>query len=203
MVSFYDAHADAFSVSRVRIWPHVKEFLDSLPAGARVLDLGCGNGKNMNYRKDLCMIGLEPSAALCTICETRNLQVVQGTATCLPFQDYSFDAVIMIAVIHHIEPMLQTQVLKEIKRVLRCGGKCLITNWAVEQPLGSQKCHHRQFHPGLNMVVWKGKDEAPLPYWILDKEGAEEFRTRVNDVDGLVCTNVTWDAGNWEFWIAS
>ena len=193
MSSFYDIHATDFSKSRFRIWPGVKNFLDSLPSNSKVLDIGCGNGKNMKYREDIQMYGIEYSQALTDICIQKGLSVIQGNALNLPFEDNSFDAVIMIAVIHHIEPILHHKVLNEIQRILIPGGKCLITNWAVEQPENSK----RQFTTGLNMVIWKNKEDEPLPYWVMDKGLAEEFTN--NLPSGLKFMNLNWDAGNWNF----
>lgn len=188
---FYQIHAQDFSKSRFRIWPSVKELLDSLPPYSTVLDIGCGNGKNMLYRKDLKMTGLEYSEALCEICINRGLKVIQGDARSLPFKDATFDAIIMIAVIHHIPPDEHYKVLNEIQRVLKPGGQALITNWAVEQPADSR----RQFTPGLNMVEWKGKEDKPLPYWVMDKELAEEFIQKIPN--GMICKDLKWSAGNW------
>ena len=197
MASFYDSHATAFSKSRFRIWPCVKKFLDILPPNSKVLDIGCGNGKNMTYRTDIQMYGLEKSQALCNICAAKGLKVVQGDALKLPFEDNSFDAIIMIAVIHHIHPEQHKQVLQEIKRVLKPSGKCLITNWSVEQPEDAR----RQFQTGLNWVIWKGKEGTPLPYWIMDKALAHEF---VNYMpDGLQLTDLEWEAGNWYIFVRS
>lgn len=194
MSSFYDIHATDFSRSRFCIWPHVKQFLDLLPVNATVLDIGCGNGKNMMYRRDLNITGIEHSDALVKICNSRNLRVIQGDARKLPFKDCVFDAVIMIAVIHHIHPDEQNQVLNEIKRVLRPGGTCLITNWAVEQPSDAR----RTFKPGLNIIRWKGKDDTPLTYWVMDNTQANNFISKLPE--NLTC-NLSWDTGNWEFWI--
>jgi len=195
MTSFYDIHAADFSKSRFRVWPHIQQFLDRLPSNSRVLDIGCGNGKNMSYRQDLDMTGLEYSKALCDICLSRDLNVIQGDARALPFSDNSFDAIIMIAVIHHINPLEHYKVINEIKRVLKPNGTCLITNWAVEQPENSK----RKFTLGLNMVAWKGKEDTLLPYWVIDKNTAEDY---INNLpDSLQCNMLTWDAGNWEFWL--
>jgi tRNA (uracil-5-)-methyltransferase TRM9 len=196
MPTFYDIHADAFSKSRFRIWPLVKTFIDSLPSHSRVLDIGCGNGKNMLYRSDLNFTGIEYSDSLCNICNSRGLNVIQGDARTLPFKDNTFDAIIMIAVIHHINPQEHFKVLNEIKRVLTKDGKCIITNWAVEQPEESK----RQFYKGLNMVVWKGKDETPLPYWVMDGSMAKDFSN--NLPNELKSEKVNWDAGNWYFEIS-
>ena len=193
MTTFYDIHAQDFSKSRFRIWPGVKQFLDTLPPNSSVLDIGCGNGKNMLYRKDLIMTGLEQSTPLTEICHTQCLHVIQGTALSLPFKDNSFDAIIMIAVIHHINPTEHIKVLKEIKRVLQPNGKCLITNWALEQPPNAK----RQFTKGLNMVKWKGKEDNPLPYWVMDYPLAEEFTH--NLPSGLKSMNLEWEAGNFNF----
>lgn len=196
MASFYDLHADAFSKSRFRIWPHVKQFLDKFPPNSTILDIGCGNGKNMLYGNErLKMFGLEQSQALCDICTERGLNVVQGSALKLPFPDNHFDGIIMIAVIHHIDPKEHILALNEIKRVLKQNGTCLITNWAVEQPPNSK----RTFTPGLNMVTWKDKEENPLPYWVIDKSMAENYINAFPD--SLECRMLLWDAGNWEFFL--
>jgi tRNA (uracil-5-)-methyltransferase TRM9 len=193
MSTFYDIHASDFSKSRFRIWPHIKQFLDSLPPNSKVLDIGCGNGKNMNYRNDLQMYGIEYSKSLVNICLSKGLKVIQGDARNLPLEDNSFDAVIMIAVIHHINPNEHHIVLNEIQRILVSTGKCLITNWAVEQPETTK----RKFHRGLNMITWKGKEDTPLPYWIMDKNLTGEF---INNLpNSLKFINLEWDSGNWNF----
>jgi SAM-dependent methyltransferase len=87
MPTFYDIHAADFSKSRFRIWPLVKQFLDSLPPNSKVLDIGCGNGKNMKYRNDLQMYGIEYSQALTDICIKDGLNVIQGDALTLPFEN--------------------------------------------------------------------------------------------------------------------
>ncbi len=196
MPTFYDIHATDFSKSRFRIWPLVKQFLDSLPPNSKVLDIGCGNGKNMTYalnRQDLQIYGIEHSQALTDICIQKGLNVIQGDALSLPFENNTFDAIIMIAVIHHINPLEHYTVLKEIKRVLKPTSKCLISNWAVEQPVDAK----RQFVKGLNMVTWKDKEDNPLPYWVMDKTMAEEFTHFLPS--GLKCINLEWDGGNWYF----
>lgn len=43
----YENIADHFSDTRYKPWPKVSSFLSSLPAGSVILDVGCGNGKNM------------------------------------------------------------------------------------------------------------------------------------------------------------
>lgn len=192
-MDFYETYSAEFSKSRYKVWPQVRAFVDALPIGAKVLEIGCGNGKNMCVRKDLIFIGIEPSAALCDTCTTRGLNVVQADASTLPFRDGSFDAVIMIAVLHHISPNLQYKAMFEIQRVLKPYGKALITNWAVEQPLASR----RKFIPGLNYVIWKGKEESPLRYWVMNKAMTIDFICKLPH--HLNCKECELISGNWSF----
>ena len=52
----------------------------------------------------------------------------------LPFRDESFDAVLSIAVVHHFATTeRRVNALKELARVLRIGGRLVISVWAMEQ----------------------------------------------------------------------
>lgn len=58
------------------------------------------------------------------ICDTLNL----------PYRDESFDAALSIAVIHHLATRdRRVRALRELARILRVGGRILITVWAKEQ----------------------------------------------------------------------
>lgn len=52
----------------------------------------------------------------------------------LPFKDCSLDAVLSIAVIHHFSSTeRRVCALRELARVLRIGGRIIITVWAMER----------------------------------------------------------------------
>lgn len=52
----------------------------------------------------------------------------------LPFKDCSLDAVLSIAVIHHFSTTeRRVCALQELARVLRIGGRIIITVWAMER----------------------------------------------------------------------
>lgn len=53
----YNDIAHNFSDTRHKPWPRVVDFLRSFPSSSLVLDIGCGNGKYMNVRNDLMMVG--------------------------------------------------------------------------------------------------------------------------------------------------
>ncbi len=57
----YNEIAHNFSDTRHKPWPRVAEFLRTFHSGALILDVGCGNGRYMDTRHDLMMVGKQKS----------------------------------------------------------------------------------------------------------------------------------------------
>ena len=53
------------------MWPKVREFLDSVPAGAVIADVGCGNGKYFGVRRDVAFLGSDRSTGLAEVAARR------------------------------------------------------------------------------------------------------------------------------------
>lgn len=51
----YEEIAGHFSSTRHTPWPHIVQFLKSLPNGSIVADIGCGNGKYLGINQELYM----------------------------------------------------------------------------------------------------------------------------------------------------
>lgn len=61
----------------------------------------------------------------------------------LPVRDDSFDAALSIAVIHHFATTeRRVRAIRELARILRIGGRLMISVWAMEQ-------QHRKVQTGL------------------------------------------------------
>ena len=152
----YEKIAPHFSKTRYKMWPEVANFLNSLAENSLVLDAGCGNGKNLTNAK-LAMIGSDRAQAFCHLAsqETGRDSFCSDISkdTGLSFRPGIFDAVISIAVIHHI-PSLAGRVaaLRQISRCLRPGGRALIYVWAMEQEEGSVGA--RKFESQDVFVPW-------------------------------------------------
>lgn len=114
----YEHIADHFSGTRYKGWPLVDDFLNNLPLGSLVADVGCGNGKYLHVNsKNIAMIGCDRSTQLIGICGTRGLEAFVCDGLSVPFKEASFDAVISVAVIHHFstpERRLQSIIVKII-----------------------------------------------------------------------------------------
>lgn len=98
-----------------------------LPARARILDAGCGSGRNMvELARHGTVTGIElsePSVALAR--ERGTGEVVAGSVLEMPFEAGSFDLAASLDVIEHLEDDLAA--LRELRRVVAPGGSLLVT----------------------------------------------------------------------------
>ena len=87
--------ANAFSYGRHKIDVLLDETLKQQPAGARILDVGCGTGEYVRRANELGFTasGLEPADAMREVAINKNpdASIVSGVATELPYPDESFD----------------------------------------------------------------------------------------------------------------
>jgi SAM-dependent methyltransferase len=100
---------------------------DNVRAGSTVLDLGCGAGMlALLKRKGVTLAGVDLSEE-CALAARRNgydLACAAGLAR-LPFAGASFDYVVSLDVLGHVEAREKDAALAEIRRVLRPGGVTL------------------------------------------------------------------------------
>ena len=185
----YNKIADEFSKTRHKIWGSVKTFLDSLEPNSKLLELGCGNGKNMAYCEHLNVEGIDISIEQINICRKRGLNAHEGDITELNYDDNSFDNMICIATYHHLDNDVDRQrCLEEMYRCLRINGKILITVWAMEQPANS-KFHFTKVD---EMVPWA----SYLRYYHIYRKGDLEDEIK-RLCPKFTIQKVEWELGNW------
>lgn len=136
----YDKIAGEFSDSRYRAWPNVKKFVEELSPGTILVDLGTGNGKNLNLNKNIVSIGCDTSVNLLGICRKKRYECLAANVLELPFKNESIDACIFIAVLHHLaNERRRLDALRNVVQMLKSGGQCLVYVWAFEQELRGTK----------------------------------------------------------------
>lgn len=120
------ARSDAF------LERHYAEDRRRLLAGlqGRVLELGPGTGNNLpHYPQDVSWVGVEPNVHMHRRIRARaealrrRVELHLGSAEALPFPAESFDAVVATLVLCSVDDA--DRVLREVRRVLRPGGRFL------------------------------------------------------------------------------
>lgn len=129
----YDLISRQFDKTRAYMWKRTQEFLNVIPKDANIVDIGCGNGKNIIYLKNLGyenIKGCDISQAQTDICIGKQLNVIKADNLKLPYNDNEFDFVISVAVVHHFHTFdLRKTAINELIRICKPYGKILIQVW--------------------------------------------------------------------------
>jgi ubiquinone/menaquinone biosynthesis C-methylase UbiE len=162
----------------------VREALDlvgALPAGARVLDLGCGNGipiTSVVVAAGCRPIGVDSSSEMLArfLVNCVGTPAVRAVAQRLPFRDDPFEAVVCWGMLFHLPQADQCQAVAEASRVLCSGGVFLFTSGNVDDDSGT------------HVTPMNGVDFHYYSY------SAEGYR-RILAERGIDLLNLTVDAG--------
>ncbi len=119
-----------------------------LPARARILDAGCGSGRNMvELARHGTVTGVELSETSVRLARERGAgEVIEGSVLEMPFAADSFELAASLDVIEHLEDDLAA--LRELRRVVAPGGALLITVpayqwlWSGHDEINH---HHRRY----------------------------------------------------------
>ncbi len=92
----------------------------------RVLDVGCGAGNMMHHLSHYGHVtGIDLYSKPLEVARQRGLDVQEGSADDLPFDDQTFDVVTLLDVVEHVPN--EHGVFSECRRVLKPGGKLVVT----------------------------------------------------------------------------
>lgn len=98
----------------------VRQYLDGLPPGTRVLDAGCGEGVLVeSYAGRLRIAGVDDNYS--------SAHVIRGSLMALPYAAASFDRVLCLDVLEHLAFADQPRALEELRRVLTPDGELLVS----------------------------------------------------------------------------
>ena len=119
-----------------------------LPQPARILDAGCGSGRNMVELARLGEVtGIELSDTSVALARERGVgEVIAGSVLEMPFAEDSFDLAVSLDVIEHLEDDLGA--LRELRRTVAPGGVLLVTVpayrwlWSGHDEINH---HHRRY----------------------------------------------------------
>ena len=135
--SDYNLIAKTFSNTRFREWDEFSFFLKFYKPTSNVLDLGCGNGRLLDFLKKVGFeyyLGVDQSEKLLKIARSKypRYTFLEQEFSNLNL-DNRFDSVFIIASLHHLPPDEQLHALKGLKKYLNQGAYLFITNWNLHQ----------------------------------------------------------------------
>lgn len=167
----YENIASDFDKTRYRAWSTVERILETFENNTLNGDIGCGNGKNMLYRKDLKFIGVDFCQKFIDICKSKNLECYKADIRNTNINDNYFDNTISIAVIHHLDNInKRVDAINEMFRITKQGGNLFIYVWALEQPENSR----RKFYRTDDMIPFKTKNNTYYRYYHLYRKNELE-----------------------------
>ena len=179
----YSEQALRYDASR-GVSPDVLAAVNSALQGApgrALLDVGGGTG---NYAAALRDLGwtptvLDASPAMRDAAEAKGLVAMAGEATRLPFADESFDAAILISMLHQVSDW--PAALREVQRVLRDEGRLAIVglasdhlrevSWAYDL-FPSMRAFALARRPSLADMAARLPGAAVAPIWFSDLSDA-------------------------------
>ena len=184
----YEKIAHHFNVTRVFTWSWIDHFINSLPSGSFIYDIGCGNGRNMHF-PGYTFIGIDNCENFIDICREKNLLVLLSNMTKINLPDNSADAIICIAAFHHLASHEnRINALLEMKRLIKPNtGKILISVWSINQPKKTRVTFNKY---GNTMVQWNKKHVRY--YYIFQINEIKDLFEKV----GLNVLEHKYDCGN-------
>ncbi len=123
---FQNEGVESFQQSAGRL----KFLADKIPAGSRVLDIGVGSGvfESLAIQRGLDVHCLDPSERSIQALQTRHglgEKARVGYSQSIPFDDNSFDYIVVSEVLEHLTDEILAATLNEVHRTLAPGGRLL------------------------------------------------------------------------------
>ena len=128
-IASYDKHIDFYDTYLKGLFNLYRrgefgKFLEAVPRGAKVLDLGCGTGDHAAYfeQQGLNVKCIDLSEEMVGLCKRKGLDAEVMDIEDLKFEDDSFDAVWAVTSLLHIPKRNLSSVLSKISDILKPEG---------------------------------------------------------------------------------
>jgi demethylmenaquinone methyltransferase/2-methoxy-6-polyprenyl-1,4-benzoquinol methylase len=146
--------------------------------GRRLLDVGGGTG---NYAAALREDGWQPivcdrSPEMLARAAAKGLDTVEADAQALPFEDASFDALICVSMLHHVDD--PPRALAEQRRVLRPGGRGVLMAFARED---IERAWYHDYFPSTR--AWMDASHPRLADLMAELPGARRIELVFRDLE--------------------
>jgi len=197
VVGVYSKIATHFSDTRPHQWPWITSYIRRItrnyPNYPLVLDIGCGNGRNMDGFKPDYVYGIDNCQEFVDICKKRGKNVILGDMTNIVFPNHVFDDLLCIASFHHLSTeQRRINALLEMHRVTKLGASMLLSVWSIRQPANTKQAKNITDYGDI-IVSWDKYGEIYERYYYIFK--VEEIKELFKKTGWRVVSH-TWDYGN-------
>lgn len=160
----------------------LREALDGSP-GRRLLDVGGGTGNYAAALRDegWDVVVSDRSPGMLARAAAKGLETVEADAQSLPFGDASFDAVMCVCMLHHVDD--QARALAEQRRVLRPHGRGALMAFAREDIADAW---YLEYFPSTR--AWMDASHPPLAELTALAPGARRIEVVLRDLDGSLAS---------------
>jgi ubiquinone/menaquinone biosynthesis C-methylase UbiE len=198
--SVYEEIAEHFDQTRPNQWSWITEFIEETDSDSdsqnsdkkkSVLDVGCGNGRNMMGYKNSEVYGIDNCSRFIQICRNKGLHVTFANMCHIPYPTHYFSHLMCIAAFHHLAtPERRRQSLIEMRRITKPGGTMLLSVWSIRQP---ERSKTRFAKTGDTIVPWNKFGKVYERYYYIFEE--DEIYALFSD-SGWSVKKHFWDYGN-------
>jgi len=170
----WDKVASPWKGFRKQKFPQIDEFLEGKKG--KILDLGCGAGRNFSKQEGLEFYGVDFSSEMIKFAGEYaeeigvDVELKVGEVNDIPYSDGFFGYVIYNAVLHCVEtPEKRRKSLEEVFRVLKKNGEAIITVWSRNQKRVKNK-------PKESYIPWGvGGEKVMRYYYLYEKDELEDL----------------------------
>ncbi|KAF5078362.1 hypothetical protein DSECCO2_140350 [anaerobic digester metagenome] len=121
-----------FDTNRSTYESELQAVRELMPESKNGVEVGVGSGR-FSAPLDI-KLGIDPSREMGKLAKKRGVNVIEGVAELLPFDDMQFDFVLMVTTICFLDDV--EKAFKEAYRVLKPGGYLIIGFIDAESPVG-------------------------------------------------------------------
>ena len=172
-LTYYNQNADAFveGTQNADMSAQYRFFLKHLTSGCKILDLGCGSGRDSAYFSSLGfeVTAVDGSEELC-----KRVKENYGiNALCIKFEDVSFvaefDAVWACASLLHVKKADMPNVLDKVSAALKPGGILYASfKYGKDERVSNGRFFNDYTENDIDMLLTPENQLTLLEYWITE-----------------------------------
>jgi ubiquinone/menaquinone biosynthesis C-methylase UbiE len=161
-------YEDWFERNRFAYKSELQAVKQMLPKKGKCVEIGVGSGR---FAAPLGIkYGLEPSPKMRAIAKKKGIEVIDGVAEKLPYNDESFDYALMVTTLCFLDDV--DRAFSEVHRVLRPEGYFINGFVDKESKIGKSYENHKQENVFYNTATFYSVDEVVKH---LEKTGFNNF----------------------------